>query len=180
MLCDALHDLDVRSRAVVSIVNDWKEATSEQKKGDKSQPAESQSSVETVWSFPDACKLLIQTLESSRRIVDICKSTPPKKLVDEGESGQVRASLQEYLKSTGRFRGALSDFISLLNRLTVEGAKSAAVAVQGVLDALTEATKFVEEFLELLEWEELNRQALSPGEFQQLAAYLLKTGKASA
>lgn len=180
MLCDALHDLDVRFRAVVSIFNDWREETKEQNRVDESQPVDSPSSVQRVWNFGDICKLLIQALEGSQRIVDICKSTSPKKFVDEGESGQARALLQEYVKITERFRGALSDFISLLNRLTSQDANSAVAPVQRILDEMTERSKCVEQFLELLEWEELDRQALPPSEFKQLAAYLLETGKASA
>jgi len=180
MLCDALHDLDVRSRAVVSILNDWKEATGEQGGLKKSQPVDSSSSIQRVWSFEDICELLDQALESSQSIVNFCKYASPKRLFDEGEASQVRDMLQEYLRVTERFRGSLPGFISLLNRLANQEANSAIAPVQSALDELIERTKCVEQFSELLEWEELNRQALSPAEFKQLAAYLLKTGKASA
>jgi hypothetical protein len=180
MLCDALHDLDVRSRAVVSIVNDWKEAAGEQRGLEESQPIDSSSSVQRVWNFEDICRLLNQALESSQGIIDFCKYASPKRLFDEGESSQGRAMLQEYLKITERFRGSLPDFISVLNRLASQEACAAIAPVQRIMDELLERIKCVEHFLELLEWEELNRQALSPSEFKQLAAYFLETGKASA
>lgn len=180
MLCDALRDLDVRFRAVVSIVNDWREAADEQQKVDESKPLTSPSSVEKVWDSANFCKLLVQVLESSRRMVDICKSTAPTAIIDEGEAGQVRGLLEVYVKSMRSFPGAISDVVSILSRYSSQDADSTVALVHGILEELTESTKRVEEYLELLEWEELNRQALSPAEFKQLAAYLLKTGKASA
>lgn len=182
ILCDTLHDLDVRFRAVVSIVNDWKEAANEQTEDGESQPIGNPSSVQTVWNIGEISKYLVAAMEGSRRILAICASTSLKKVVDDGESDQMRAALEVYLRTTRRLIDSLSKFIAFLDRLAIQEAKVADTSsvLQKVLEELAESIKRVEQTLELLEWEELNRQALSPAEFKQLAAYLLQTGKASA
>jgi phosphoglycolate phosphatase-like HAD superfamily hydrolase len=182
MLCEALHDLDVKSRAAFSIVNDWRGPICEKEQVDDLQPTASPSPVQTVWNVTDLFKFLVEALKGSRSILATCESISPKKSVEEGESREMRGLLEAYMEMARRLSSAVSGFISILTQIEDQDGKLAIVSsnTQKYLEELTKAIEFAEHFSQCLEWEELNSQALAPSEFKRLAAYLLETGKASA
>lgn len=178
-MCQALHELDIQSRAAESIVEDWQGPIVRQ--GDADAAVNNDVAVtRVVWTITELVSLLLNVVELARRVPGQCAEINKRQAVEQGESADVITTVRGFVVSMRRLERTIRAALGILDLFKSQGHS---IARADELNAcpleLSEMIDKVARFAEDLEWEELDKQALPLAEFKELAAHLLETGKAS-
>lgn len=159
-MCD-LRDLDIQSRAAVSLVAAWQ--------------GEHQA-VRAVWKLEDVIQLLLRAIAGAREL---------RARVQEGgptsDDEMLRQNAVYFLETVQRIRAAANDAIRVIEMFESEGySVDFSDDVRYGATAIGEILIETEALCERLEWQVLEKTALPSATIRAVAAHLASTGQASA
>ena len=180
-MCNALHELDIRSRAAESIVDDWQGPIVTEDDASSGTGTQSESTlVRSIWTINELVALLLQVV-GIRAAFPISAAVNIRQAVDDGESEKVVATIRGFVVSVSRLDRAIRVALNIVAMFREQGhsIKRADELAECPL-ILSERIDELVRFSEDIEWERLDKQALPLAQFKELAAYFVETGKASA
>jgi hypothetical protein len=181
-MCTAFQELDIRSRAAASIVDDWQytilpHAESDETRGDKGRKQ-----VKSVWKLDEVIELLVDATKHSAKVPEICNTIKLETSADDGESSAILSQIEAFSGSLRRLNKAINGAISILEMFESQGIKlrRTSAELRECLGEIDNMLAYVENFREALEWEQLERTAVSSDRILAVADYMRSTGQASA
>jgi hypothetical protein len=176
-----LQELDIKSRAVVSIVDDWQGPVASGTASDLFAAKEGSRPVRSVWKLDDIVDLIIQTVEAAGRVPGLCDAIDKDKAIADREVENIISTLDGVAKSLELLARAIATAVSIVEMFESQGIRVArANDLRECSFKFNGLVNHLHQFSEALGWDDLNRRALSSEEFKQLTQYLIETGKASA
>ncbi|HET6881423.1 MAG TPA: hypothetical protein VFI31_14770 [Pirellulales bacterium] len=181
-MCHSLHELDIRSRAAESIVDDWQGPIVTEEEGSlRSGSLCEPELVRSVWTINELVALLLEVVDVSHGVHKKCAEVDIKQAVEDDESEKVVATIRGFVASVSRLDRAIRVALNIVAMFreqgySIERADELAECPLILSERIDEVVRLSED----IEWEQLNNQALPLAEFKELAAYFLETGKASA
>ncbi|HEV3339139.1 MAG TPA: hypothetical protein VG125_02245 [Pirellulales bacterium] len=180
-MCQALQELDIKSRAAESIVDDWQGPIVDEIESETESAQPSTRLVRLLWPLDQLISLLFEGVECAHRVREACDKINKAMAVDDGESGKLIAIAQTGVESTKRLIKAIRITLMIIDMFKSQGlAIARADELEDCPSVLSEIIDDMEKFSEDVSWEQMGREALSSDELLEIRAHLLSTGQASA
>lgn len=161
-----LKDLDIQSRAVVSLVEEWRSP---------------HKTVRAIWKVEDLIALLESATAVARQLQSSIANRNGKPLVDVDSQDDLAATAAYLLESLQRLKHAADGAVDVVEMFDSQGYSiERSAELRECASALPEIIADVEAFSEALEWQELERSAMPSDRIRAVADYLRSTGQASA
>lgn len=161
-----LKDLDIQSRAVVSLVEEWQTP---------------HRIVRAIWKVEDLIGLLLSATAVARQLQSNIADRNVKPLVDVDSQDDPTAMATYLLESLRRLKQAADGAVHVVEMFNSQGYSiEPSAELRACASALPEIIADVEAFAEDLEWQELERSAMPSDRIRAVADHLRSTGQTSA
>lgn len=180
-MCQALQELDIKSRAAESIVDDWQGPIVYEAETTTKAVQPSAHFVRLCWPINQLVGLLLTGVECARRVREECDKINKNEAAEEGEAEKAIAITRTAVDSMNRLTKAIRIALSIIDMLKSQGLQvNRAEELEGCPAVLSLIIEDLERFAEEIGWEDVNKRALPLSDFKALAAHLVETGKATA
>jgi hypothetical protein len=161
-----LRDLDVQSRAAVSLVEEWQRE---------------HATVRFIWKLQDIIGLLLEALSGSLEVRECVAAGDGGEVADSHEREKLIPRIAYFLDTLKRLQAATESVLGIVSMFESEGYPvESADKLREKRAAIPEIIREVDAFREELEWMDLEKTALPSATIRAVADYLASTGQASA